>query len=375
MRSCWVCSDIWFVTDHLTHQQFSRYLMHEAHGRTASSDEDSDDSAGSPHMFPITGASKRRSESFEDSFNGTGHQGFSDGDDDDAWGEFASAPGDHAGEDPFGDPFEPSTSTSTRVQPQRTTTSTFNRHPFTSADFAEDAFRRQMAQEDNDFGDTPHIDQIETPATGDDSFESAAHFLASNWSIPGGDVDKVCLGEELPPGQTSPLSIFKRNSEDEVRSSPVTSPTSPMQRIPSWQSGPSLIPSPRRPDRDFLDSAIASGSDSGSVSSSPEASRGLHPAAKIGRHRRHSSLSSPDPSLIYATSPDQPLGLGVDPIHTRVREDGMLVRTMDGKEVAVPQDDITLAATHARRSSFSSQGSRGSRGSHGSQGRPDVRSP
>lgn len=320
--------------------------MHETYGNVASSDEDSDDSAGSPHMFPVTDTNRRRGGA---SSSRQAQSGFDD-DDDDAWGEFASAPGDAGGEDPFGDAFAPpapSTSTTT------TTRTNFTHHPFTSADFAEDAFRRQVASEEDDL---EGITQIQTPATGDDSFESAAHFLASNWSIPGGDVDRYGQGEEMPPAHGAPASAAAAASPS------ATSPTSPLERIMT-STAPAAIPSPRRPVARHRSSsdALSSGSDSGSVSSSPETSLGrLHPAAMIGRRsRRNSALSPPDPSLLFATSPDKPLGIGVDADKTRVREDGKLARIIDGKEVAVPQDDVTLAANHARRNSFSSTGSGG----------------
>jgi hypothetical protein len=237
-------------------------------------------------------------------------------DDDDAWGDFTSSSAPTTGadaEDPFGDSFAaPPASASSSSR------SSFNhRTPFTSADFAERAFRQQCANENttndnhNWTGGEEQSSPIEVPegAMGDDSFESAAQFLAANWSIPGGDV-----GESLPP---------------------------------TWGSISQAIETPAGRRRSSMGSA-SSGS-TASPSSSPDRPKGMHPAAMIGRRNsRHRMISPPDPSLINATSDGERLGPGVSP-DTHVRDDGMLEREVNGHKVIAAQDDISLAATHHAR--------------------------
>lgn len=234
-----------------------------------------------------------------------------DMDDDDAWGDFTSASSPAKGaeaEDPFGDSFAapaaPAPSSSRNLFNHRT--------PFTSADFAEQAFRQQYASEETWTGSAEQSSPIEAPEMGDDSFESAAQFLAANWSIPGGDV-----GENLPPTMGS-ISQAIETPAGRRRSS-----------AGSASSGSTVSPS-----------------------SSPDRPKGMHPAAMIGRRNsRHRIISPPDPALINATSDDERLGPGVSP-DVHVREDGLLEREVNGHKVVAAQDDISLAATHhARRMS------------------------
>jgi SIT4-associating protein SAP185/190 len=69
---------------------------------------------------------------------------------------------------------------------------------------------------------------------------------------------------------------------------------------------------------------------------------------------RGETISPPDPSLLTATSADEPLGHGVSS-DTTVRDDGLLERQLDGKKILVPQDEIASAAVH-RRNSIGSAG-------------------
>ncbi|KAJ9121764.1 hypothetical protein QFC22_002386 [Naganishia vaughanmartiniae] len=287
--------------------QFSRYFMRETHSNSlAFSDDDSDDSSSeSPRVAVKGGGNPRRlSEGFDDAFSPETR--LNDMDDDDAWGEFTSASGPSSGgeaEDPFGDSFAaPAAASSSR---------NFFSHqtPFTSADFAEQALKKQLSDERNNTwtGSDEQSSPIEVPdgVMGDDSFESAAQFLAANWSIPGGDV-----GENLPPTMGS-ISLAIETPASRRRSS-----------VSSASSGSTASPS-----------------------SSPD-NRGMHPAAKIGRRNsRHQYISPPDASLINATSEDARLGPGVSP-DTHVRPDGLLEREVNGQRVTAAQDDISLAATH-----------------------------
>lgn len=231
----------------------------------------------------------------------------SEPEEDDAWGDFASASGgrntgdaDDDDDDPFGDSFAES-------QPRHTSMSIHANRPMTAADFANQAFEDQYSRESSE----SRSGQITVPsnAMGDDSFESAAEFLAANWSVPGGQ-----FGEDLPPTHT-----------EEFNPDPILDTSSP-------SSYASTI----------------------SPSSSPERSIGLHPAAKIGRRRSSSkslAISPPEPSLVRATDPGSPLGHGVSP-DTTVRDDGKLERRMsNGQKVTAPQDDIAVAASHARKNS------------------------
>jgi hypothetical protein len=175
--------------------------------------------------------------------------------------------------------------------------------PMTAADFANQAFEEQFAGEANNEGITMPDNMI-----GDDSFESAADFLAANWSVPGGEFD---TGEDMPPTR------FSHN--DDFGDSRSFSDTSSVSTI--------------------------------SPGSSPEVNRTLHPAARIGRRpSRSSAISPPDPTLVRATDDDEPLGHGVS-ADTTVEQGGMLKREIGGRTVTVPQDDIALAATHARKHS------------------------
>jgi hypothetical protein len=135
---------------------------------------------------------------------------------------------------------------------------------------------------------------------------SNRQLLAANWSVPGGEVE---AGEMLPPARAF-----------DVRS--------------SWSST----------------AADHSGSDSSS-SSSPETIKGMHPAASIGhRSSRSLGISPPDATLVRATDASEPYGHGVSP-DTKIRGDGKLVRNINGYEITAPQDDISLAANHARKNS------------------------
>ncbi|KAJ9111728.1 hypothetical protein QFC19_001089 [Naganishia cerealis] len=293
--------------------QFSRYFMRETHsGSLAFSDDDSDDSSSeSPRTAAKSGGNPRRlSEGFDDAFSPETR--LNDMDDDDAWGEFTGASSGPSGsgeaaDDPFGDSFEaPAAASASR---------NFFSHktPFTSADFAEQAFRQQYADERNTWTGGNHeqtSSPIEVPegVMGDDSFENAAQFLAANWSIPGGDV-----GENLPPTMAS-ISQAIETPASRRRSS-----------VGSASSGSTVSPS-----------------------SSPD-NRAMHPAAKIGRRNsRHRYISPPDASLINATSEDARLGPGVSS-DTHLRPDGLLEREVNGIIVTAAQDDISLAATHHAR--------------------------
>jgi len=241
---------------------------------------------------------------------------------DDGFGDFVAA-------DPFGDSFEAPYQKPLRM-------SIHANRPMTAADFANQAFREQFAGEsssrsqavdqsddDDDNDDDDDEDDNDEEAyegargkivvPGDDSFESAAQFLAANWSVPGGHVQ---TGEVLPPARSI-------NSQGR-----------------SWD------------DTASLSSASSHSSlSSSSPGSSPETIKSLHPAAKLGRRSsRSQALSPPDPTLVRATDPTEPYGHGVS-ADTTVREDGKLERNINGRTVTAPQDDISLAANHARKAS------------------------
>lgn len=232
---------------------------------------------------------------------------------DDGFGDFVAA-------DPFGDSFEAPYQKPLRM-------SIHTNRPMTAADFANQAFREQFAGEssitspaaddsDNDEDDEDELingapKRIIVP--GDDSFESAAQFLAANWSVPGGHVQ---TGEVLPPTRSSKSRV---GSWDDTKSNSSTS-----------SHGSMSSPSP---------------------GSSPETIKSLHPAAQLGRRTsRSQALSPPDPSLVRATDAAEPYGHGVS-ADTTVREDGRLERSINGRTVTAPQDDISLAANHARKAS------------------------
>ena len=222
---------------------------------------------------------------------------------DDGFGDFHTA-------DPFGDSFETPYQTPMRM-------SIHANRPMTAADFANQAFREQFAGESSqlysdtdDDDDDQHQEVVVTAGSmGDDSFESAAQFLAANWSVPGGDFE---VGEEMPPAR--PVDV-RRTSGRLSRSSSTDS------------------------------------NSNSSSNSSPETVKGMHPAARLGRNASQSlAISPPDPTLVRATDAQEPFGHGVS-VDTKVRDDGKLVRNINGREVTAPQDDISLAANHARKAS------------------------
>ena len=62
--------------------------------------------------------------------------------------------------------------------------------------------------------------------------------------------------------------------------------------------------------------------------------------------RRLSMGSPPDKSLLQAVSKDAPLGPGVS-ADTRLTDDGMVEREIDGKNVRVPADEIIMGVEEA----------------------------
>lgn len=229
---------------------------------------------------------------------------------DDGFGDFVAA-------DPFGDSFE--------APYQKPRMSIHANRPMTAADFANQAFREQFAGESatrsgaddssDDEDDEDDDDEASEHAHGiivepdHGGFESAAQFLAANWSVPGGHLESGRVR------QSTRSANARARSWDDANSSSNGSVSSP------------------------------------SPGSSPEAIKSLHPAAQIGRRLSGSqALSPPSPTLVRATDPSEPYGHGVSP-DTTVREDGKLERNIDGRTVTAPQDDLTLAANHARKNS------------------------
>jgi SIT4-associating protein SAP185/190 len=189
-----------------------------------------------------------------------------------------------------------------------------------SADFAEQAFRDWTTKEDQRQADTSN-DSIHMPDAGNDSLDEAHDFVVRNWSIPG-DVD---AGETLPPA-----------------TSPVTSPG--VQDVTDSAKRLTLENLPKSP---VLMRAR-------SRTSSTSSSHSAHVAMAMAASWRGETISPPDPSLLTATSADEPLGHGVSS-DTTVRDDGLLERQIDGKKILVPQDEIASAAVH-RRNSIGSAG-------------------
>ncbi len=242
---------------------------------------------------------------------------------DEAWGNFATAPTASASvQDPFGDEFAPSSSTLPWT-PQA---------PVTSAGFAQQAFQNWTQQEDQQKADVSS-DSIHMPEAGNDSLDEAYDFVVRNWSIPG-DIE---AGEKMPPA-TSPVTspVLQDFTDSAKRLTLDTIPKSPRLTFEDLPTSPVL----RR---------------ARSRTSSTSSGHSPHVAAAIAASWRGEAISPPDPSLLEATSPDEPFGHGVSP-DVKLREDGLLSREIDGKIILVPQDEIASAAVHRRNSIGSSNG-------------------
>ncbi|WVQ72127.1 hypothetical protein IAR50_001672 [Cryptococcus sp. DSM 104548] len=355
-------------------------------GVADSSDEDDDDA----DWLQPPGGNSWSASGDDDDFGAweTGevaHPGTGNDFDDDAWGNFTSSSGGDSAENPFGDDFgddnfAPSV---VRAEPQQ-----HRGEPLTPLDWAEQfdrAFREgggddtppgsSSKQAAYDQGGAPEqevakeVVPIVMPSLDDDEGDDDVALAmsksmemsvsaGSSWTFAGGDD----AGVDLPPADSpvipdisrSPISPARERSSS-IASSSSDSSASTASTAATATPGPAPIPIPkRRGSKSHSRNASLSRSFGGhrphpghpvtSPSSSPSSSQSSlsSPTSPSRVHRWGEAFSPPDPALIAAATQDSPLGPGVSS-DTKITEDGLLEREVDGKQVRVPQDEIVEA--------------------------------
>ncbi|WWC90494.1 uncharacterized protein L201_005430 [Kwoniella dendrophila CBS 6074] len=317
----------------------------------------------------------------------SGNEGF---DDDDGWGNFASgspsfaSPNSNA-EDPFGDDnFVPSV---VRSEPPANNTNQVNETPLTPADWAEQfdrAFRDGSGHnEDNGETDENGVTAIVVPNLEDEDEEeddddetgdglggsrrmSLTSGKTSSWKFSQeGDQEEEDDGLDLPPtiSPTIPQSSEFENSgtsstsitqpvkvEEEV---PNVAITTPQPVSPARQEGlnlsssdistsPIIAPSTIQPINIPGTSTGSGRKGSTSSQSSSGSYSSLSPTSPSSKNKFGEAFSPPDPSVISAATKESPLGPGVSK-DTTITKDGLLSKTVDGKEIHVPKDEIIEA--------------------------------
>ncbi|ODO11173.1 hypothetical protein I350_01777 [Cryptococcus amylolentus CBS 6273] len=359
-------------------------------GVADSSDEDDDDDAD---WLQPPGGNSWSASGDDDDFGAweTGevaHPGTGDDFDNDAWGNFASGPAGDSAENPFDDDFGDDNFAPSviRAEPQRHQDGDRG-EPLTPLDWAEQfdrAFRegggddtppgsspKQTAQ---DQGKSPEKDvakevvPIVMPSLDDDegdddvslamskSMEMSVSAGTNSWTFAGDDA-----GVDLPPTDSpiipdipkSPVSPARQRSSSIASSSSDSSTASTAATAtPGGGSAPIPIPK-RRGSKSHSRTASLSrsfghrphpGHPVTSPSSSPSSSHSSlsSPTSPSRVQRWGEAFSPPDPALIAAATQDSPLGPGVSP-DTKITEDGLLEREVNGKQVRVPQDEIVEA--------------------------------
>lgn len=303
---------------------------------------------------------------------------------DDAWGNFTSAPSNDNAENPFGDDnFAPSV---VRVEPLQQK----GDEPLTPLDWAEQfdrAFREGGGDDvpapvsDDGEGEQGEAEEgegvvpIVMPSLEDDEEEEVSAVMSgsmdlsmspgtNSWTFEGDDA-----GVDLPLAESSytshasgpapPLNVSaspgdESSSSASIDTSFTSSSDSTMRTTSAAAATPIVIPNRHNSmshsrhnslsgswgHRPHPGHPITATSPSASSASSRASSSSPTSPSKVQRWGE--AFSPPDPALIAAATEESPLGPGVSP-DTRITKDGMLEREVNGQSITVPQDEIVEA--------------------------------
>lgn len=304
---------------------------------------------------------------------------------DDAWGNFTSAPSNNNSENPFGDDnFAPSV---VRTEPLQQK----GDEPLTPLDWAEQfdrAFREGGGDDvpapvsDDGEGEQSEVEEggdvvpIMMPSLEDDDEEDVSTAMSgsmelsmsagtSSWTFEGDDAGVDLPLAESPytshaSGPAPPLNLSaspgdRSSSSTSVDAFSTSSSDSTVTITASAAATPAPIPDRHNSmshsrhnslsgswgHRPHPGHPITSTSPSASSTSS-HASSSSSPTSPSKVQRWGEAFSPPDPALIAAATEESPLGPGVSP-DTRITRDGMLEREVDGQSITVPQDEIVEA--------------------------------
>lgn len=304
---------------------------------------------------------------------------------DDAWGNFTSAPSNNNSENPFGDDnFAPSV---VRTEPLQQK----GDEPLTPLDWAEQfdrAFREGGGDDvpapvsDDGEGEQSEVEEggdvvpIMMPSLEDDDEEDVSAAMSgsmelsmsagtSSWTFEGDDAGVDLPLAESPYtshafGLAPPLNLSaspgdRSSSSTSVDAFSTSSSDSTVTITASAAATPAPIPDRHNSmshsrhnslsgswgHRPHPGHPITSTSPSASSTSS-HASSSSSPTSPSKVQRWGEAFSPPDPALIAAATEESPLGPGVSP-DTRITRDGMLEREVDGQSITVPQDEIVEA--------------------------------
>lgn len=300
---------------------------------------------------------------------------------DDAWGNFTSAPSNNNSENPFGDDnFAPSV---VRTEPLQQK----GDEPLTPLDWAEQfdrAFREGGGDDvpapvsDDGEGEQSEVEEsgdvvpIMMPSLEDDDEEDVSAAMSgsmelsmsagtSSWTFEGDDAGVLAespytshasgpappLNVSASPGDGSSSSTsvdaFSTSSSDStvtITASATATPAPIPNRHNSMSHSRHNSLSGSWGHRPHPGHPITSTSPSASSTSSHASSSSPTSPSKVQRWGE--AFSPPDPALIAAATEESPLGPGVSP-DTRITRDGMLEREVDGQSITVPQDEIVEA--------------------------------
>ncbi|ORY35642.1 SIT4 phosphatase-associated protein-domain-containing protein [Naematelia encephala] len=327
-----------------------RNVSAESSRRQAEFSDDDDDDAD--WLRPSVSGNDRRSSDDEDfgTFSGSGQgrpASSDDFDDDEAWGTFnAGSPPSHSpdadsGVNPFDDDaFAPSVTPSHplgRLGPQE---------PVTPQDWFE--FDRVFSSTlPGQVGPTIDMSIDDDEGNDDDDDDRRAGFSGATGLTPGshntwrfeGDDDD---GEELPP-----------------TISPIIPQTDRLGDTPQTQTQDDVVATLTLEATNMTITDNTSTSPTSSTTTIPDRSLTSAPIPVPTRRHRSNSISTPsgssnafsppDSALFAATSPDEPLGPGVNSTDTKITPEGMLERQVAGEKIVVPQDEVVLGVEEERK--------------------------
>nr|XP_019044808.1 hypothetical protein I302_06722 [Kwoniella bestiolae CBS 10118]OCF23738.1 hypothetical protein I302_06722 [Kwoniella bestiolae CBS 10118] len=305
--------------------------------------------------------------------------GKDDFEEDDGWGDFTSSSPSFASptpnaENPFGDEHEDWIPSVVRAEPPAQAANQANEIPLTPRDWAEEFDRafREGGDPTPANPDENGVTAIVVPNIGDDDDEesedessTAARRISMSagnggWTFAGDDE-----GVDLPPTESPTIPEAPGFEGAELPGVPDTvKNTIPKEAITS--------PQPVSPLRHAVATSPSASTSLPPITTSPATSpkaspitipkrkpshgHGAHPGHPFGSldsptspsHKwQNEAFSPPDPSLIAAATEDSPLGPGVSP-DTKITNQGLLEREVDGKKIRVPQDEIVEAIERAQ---------------------------
>ncbi|RXK35273.1 hypothetical protein M231_07471 [Tremella mesenterica] len=321
-------------------------------------------------------------------FQGAPRQAANDSDDDDGWGNFASAPASADDEDPFGDSFSAFVPT---AAPQRHTNGLPYPNPTpepltpkdwatrfdaefegvsslsSGSDWSLTGTPRDQDDESED-GQTPKAKETELekdlenleldspPMRGEDfplppsvhpELGSTNDMISPLLSTPLNNVSAGILNQRFPTIDKTNITAVATSGAngsgavEEAREARGTEGTKPIDIPRPTPKSPTIRPHT-------------------SHSFSPHSPLSFHSARSLGSshsshfsHSPHSPsnhMSPPDPHLIQATDLTEPLGPGVSP-DTKLTH-GMLQKEVDGETITVPQDEIVRGVEDALERRF-----------------------